>query len=155
MVAIRGAKRADADRIYAVFEEVASEIPTLTEGAERRRLLLERIERCCASGHSLVAEEATGKIAGFLLAEPDQAAMFLADRLVLQLPFGGVAKKSRGRGVFAGLVAEILKRRTPLTATVKRQNKSEMVSRLREVGFEIVSANDDETCLAYTPPSAA
>ena len=64
MVSIRCAKPADVQAIYAVLEEIVSEIPVRTDGADRQRLLSTRIERCCVAGHSLVAAEASGAIVG-------------------------------------------------------------------------------------------
>ena len=71
-ISYRQAKLDEAADILAVLIEVAPEIPVQTEPLEREEALYALIRNCARSGESWVAIDETGRIVGFLLAEPDQ-----------------------------------------------------------------------------------
>lgn len=135
----------DAPGIFAVLEEVAAEIPVLLDLPERRSKVLGQIQACCASGETWVALDRGRTIVGFLLAEPDQLERFHQNNNALHLPYGGVRGSHRGRRIFPSLAEKIMEKGVPRTATVKRANKSDMLSRLLKLGFvSIASANDQD-----------
>src|SRR5439155_206499 len=82
-VSYRQAKLDEAADILAVLIEVAPEIPVQTEPLEREEALYALIRNCARSGESWVAIDETGRIVGFLLAEPDQARRHFGDREVV------------------------------------------------------------------------
>ena len=55
--------------------------------------------------------------------------------MFLHLLYAGVTKKYRCQGVFSGLIENVKKFNTPLTAVVKHSNQSNMAGRLTKRGF--------------------
>ena len=62
----------------------------------------------------------------------------------LHLHYGGVKKEQRGRGIFPALVAKVIDKGAPMTATVKNANQSQMASRLEALGFRLLETRSDE-----------
>src|SRR5207248_1481624 len=103
----------DDHRAWHSFE-VAPEIPVQTEPLEREEALYALIRNCARSGESWVAIDETGRIVGFLLAEPDQARRHYGEHEILELRYAGVVKTHRRRGIFTGLVERVLARLVPV-----------------------------------------
>ena len=120
----RPARLDEAADILAVLIEVAPEIPVQVEPLEREEALYALIRNCARSGESWVAVDDTGRIAGFLLAEPDQVRRHYAEHEILELRYGGVVKSHRRRGIFTGLIEKVLARMVPVTATISPANQS-------------------------------
>src|SRR5580693_2764808 len=122
-IAYRRAELGEAAEILAVLLEVAPEIPVSVETLEREEALYALIRNCARSGESWVAIDETGRIVGFLLAEPDQARRHYGEHEILELRYAGVVKTHRRRGIFTGLVEHVLARLVPVVATVSPVNQ--------------------------------
>jgi hypothetical protein len=125
----------DVSKVFDLLVEVAPEIPLHVHIPENKDAALNCVERCCASGETWIALDRDNQIVGFLLAEPDLLQRFHRENQALELPYGGVREGHRGHHIFPDLVATIMAKRFPLTATVKHANKSDMASRLTKRGF--------------------
>ncbi|HEY8098118.1 MAG TPA: hypothetical protein VIE65_18820 [Methylobacter sp.] len=117
----------DALAILSVLEEVAPEIPVETHDGRPERLLQTIKRTTSVYGVTWIALDRENRVVGFLLAESK------GDRF--DLPYGGVREGHRKHHIFPDLVAKMMVRGVPLTATVKHANKSDMASRLLRLGF--------------------
>ena len=142
----RAARLDDAAEIHALLLRVAPEIPLLVDTLEREETLYVLCRNCARSGESWVACDA-GRIVGFVLAEPNQRARHYAENEVLDLHYAAVAPEYRNRGVFAELMARLLDRRLPVTASVAAANRSDFAGRLERLGFRATgSAGGAQQC---------
>ena len=132
----------DVSNILLLLTAVAPEIPLLLDTQERCRKIEEYLREWVGYGESCVVVDNSGQVIGFLLVRPDEDNFFRKNK-ALHLAYAGVAENQRGRGIFRALIAHMLGRNVPLTATVKAQNKSGMVKRLRCMNFEEISARGD------------
>ena len=123
-----------AEGIFKVLMEVAPKIPLEIEGDDRKTRLREIVQRCCYCGMSWIAT-GDGQIIGFLLVTTDDYETLQRGNLFLHLLYAGVTKKYRCQGVFSGLIENVKKFNTPLTAVVKHSNQSNMAGRLTKRGF--------------------
>src|ERR1700732_74978 len=82
-IVYRPAMLDEAANILAVLIEIAPEIPVQVEPLEREEALYALIRNCARSGESWVAVDDTGRIVGFLLAEPDQVRRHYAEHEIL------------------------------------------------------------------------
>src|SRR5438045_5673893 len=141
----------EAADILAVLIEVAPEIPVQAEPLEREEALYALIRNCARSGESWVAIDETGRIVGFLLAEPDQARRHYGEHEILELRYAGVVETHRRRGIFAGLVERVLARLVPVVATVNPANQSGAASLLERLGFRNIGAPGGEQRFRWAP----
>ena len=84
-IVYRSARLDDAADILAVLIELAPEIPVQVEPLAREEALYALIRNCSRSGESWMAVDETGRIVGFLLAEPNQAGRHYAEHEILEL----------------------------------------------------------------------
>src|SRR4029079_2499194 len=96
---------ADVDDILAVFAEVADEVPTVGVVEQTKGL----VEDWVATGLSLVALNAKGKVVGYALVRG-------AGKDGIELLYLGVTGAARGKGVCSGIVARLKERGVPITA---------------------------------------
>jgi GNAT superfamily N-acetyltransferase len=150
-IAYRPARLDEAAAILAVLIEIAPEIPVQVEPLEREEALYALIRSCARSGESWVAVDDTGRIVGFLLAEPDQARRHYAEHEILELRHGGVVKSHRHRGIFTSLIEKVLARMVPVTATISPGNQSGAARVLEKHGFRNVSSPGGEQRLRWDP----
>ena len=148
MTAYRIATRSDETDVLAVLEEVAPEVPVSLEGAESQGKIQTLIRQGHASGKSWVAVDESDKVVGFALARPDAH----EGKAAVYLNYVGVSAASRKQGVFAGLMQKLKAGGVAITADVLNGNKSTMVDRLTKIGFTQISADDQQTKLAWSPP---
>jgi GNAT superfamily N-acetyltransferase len=153
-ISYRQAKLDEAANILAVLIEVAPEIPVQTEPLEREEALYALIRNCARSGESWVAIDETGRIVGFLLAEPDQARRHYGEHEILELRYAGVVKTHRRRGIFTGLVERVLARLVPVVATVSPANQLGAASLLERLGFRNIGSPGGEQRFRWTPGMA-
>ena len=153
-ISYRQAKLDEAADILAVLIEVAPEIPVQTEPLEREEALYALIRNCARSGESWVAIDETGRIVGFLLAEPDQARRHYGEHEILELRYAGVVKTHRRRGIFTGLVERVLARLVPVVATVSPANQLGAASLLERLGFHNIGSPGGEQRFRWTPGMA-
>jgi ribosomal protein S18 acetylase RimI-like enzyme len=137
----RVAAPGDAAEIFGVLAEVAPEIPLLLDTVERREAVSRIVGNCIATGDSWVATDGGGAVAGFILVEPDEMERFQRDNDALRLRYAGVVNSYRRQGVFRALVQQVMKRKVPLTATVKAANRSQMAALLKRIGFQKCSGD--------------
>jgi GNAT superfamily N-acetyltransferase len=150
-IAYRPARLDEAAAILAVLIEIAPEIPVQVEPLEREEALYALIRNCARSGESWVAVDDTGRIAGFLLAEPAQVRRHYAEHEILELRHGGVVKSHRQRGIFTGLIEKVLARMVPVTATIGPGNQSGAVRLLEKLGFHNLPSPGGEQRLRWEP----
>jgi GNAT superfamily N-acetyltransferase len=143
-ITYRPAALDEAAEILRVLIEIAPEIPVQTEPLEREEALYALIRNCARSGESWVATDETGRIVGFLLAEPDQVRRHYAEHEILELRYGGVVKSQRRRGIFTALVERVLARMVPVTATTSPANQSGAARLLEKLGFHSISSPGGE-----------
>ena len=140
----RDATSVDVDGIFALMQQIASEIPVSLDLPERQEIMRGIIAECCGSGDSQVAIDADGKLIGFVLAKPDRLERFLHNDNTLQLPYIGVSTAKRQRGIFGALMAQMMAKGVPLTAMVLHGNQSSMANRLAKIGFAQTKSNDKQ-----------
>jgi len=150
-IAYRPARLDEAAAILAVLIEIAPELPVQVEPLEREEALYALIRSCARSGESWVAVDDTGRIVGFLLAEPDQVRRHYAEHEILELRHGGVLKSQRHRGVFTALIERVLARMVPVTATISPANQSGAARLLETHGFCNVSSPGGEQRFRWDP----
>ena len=93
------------------------------------------IEDCCVSGKSWVALDTADTVVGFVLAKPDNLERIKFKNGAVSVRYIGVSKASRGQGISGALMEKLKGKGVPLTASVLRNNKSDMVNRLSKIGF--------------------
>jgi predicted N-acetyltransferase YhbS len=142
--AYRIANPSDTPCIFAMLKAVADEIPVLIDTKERLSALSKLSNHCISMNESVVAVDSSGEIVGFILVAPDELERFQLENDALHLNYGGVKKEHRGHGIFPALVAKVIDRGAPLTATVKDANQSQMASRLEALGFRLSETRSDE-----------
>ena len=103
-IAYRHAELGEAADILALLLEVAPGLPVSVDTLEQEEALYALIRNCARSGESWVAIDETGRIVGFLLAEPYQARRHYGEHEILELYYGGVVKAHRRRGIFTRIV---------------------------------------------------
>jgi GNAT superfamily N-acetyltransferase len=135
VIAYRQARLEDAADIHALLLRLAPEIPLLIDTLEREEALYALIRTCARSGESWVATDQADRIVGFVIIDPDQFGRHYAEHEILELRYAGVAPDRRNQGIFASLIAKVLARMVPVTATVPPQNRSDMAARLEAFGF--------------------
>ena len=150
-IAYRLARLDEAAAILAALIEIAPEIPAQVEPLEREEALYAVIRSCARSGESWVAVDDTGRIVGFLLAEPDQVRRHYAEREILELRHGGVVKSHRQRRIFTGLIEKVLARMLPVTATISPANQSGAARLLEKLGFHSLPSPCGEQRLRWEP----
>jgi GNAT superfamily N-acetyltransferase len=134
-IAYRQARVEDAADIHALLVRLAPEIPILIDTLEREEALYALIRTCARLGESWVALDERERIIGFVLVDPDQFGRHYAEHEILDLRYAGVASEHRGQRIFNTLIAKVLARLVPVTATVPPQNRSNMAARLENFGF--------------------
>jgi GNAT superfamily N-acetyltransferase len=150
-IACRPARLDEAADILTALIAVAPEIPVQVEPLEREEALYALIRNCARSGESWVAFNETGRIMGFLLAEPDQARRHYAEHEIIELRYGGVLKAHRRQGIFTELLKRVLDRLVPVTATVSPANQSGAADLLKKLGFHTAASPGGEQRLRWDP----
>jgi GNAT superfamily N-acetyltransferase len=150
-ITYRQARLEEAGDILAVLIEVAPEIPVETEPLEREEALYALIRNCARSGESWVAIDESGRIVGFLLAEPNQARRHYAEHEIIELHHAGVARMYRGQRIFTTLVQRVLERMVPVTTTVSPANRSGAADVLQKHGFRPSGSPGGEKRFRWDP----
>ena len=153
--AYRLARLEEAADILTALIEVAPEIPVQVEPLEREEALYALIRNCARSGESWVALDATGRIVGFLLAEPNQARRHYAEHEIIELRYGGVVKAHRRQRIFTELLKRVLDRLVPVTATISPANQSGAADLLKKLGFHDLSSPGGEQRLRWDPGTSS
>jgi ribosomal protein S18 acetylase RimI-like enzyme len=136
-VTYRTAIQDDETHILDVLNEVAPEIPLSIDKSDSQDPIRSIIIQCRKSEKSWVAVDAHGKIIGFVLAKPD-----MHEPTAISLPYIGVSKNSRRRGIFTALMEKLKASGVPLTARVLQDNSSGMADNLLKIGFTKVKPED-------------
>lgn len=153
-IVYREARLDDAAEIHALLLRLTPEIPILVETLAHEEALYALTRTCARSGESWVALDAVGRIVGFTLVEPNERGRHYAEGEVLDLRYAGVAPEHRDRGVFRALVAKVLARMVPVTASVSRQNRSAIIARLERLGFHRAPGPGSEQRFRWEPGTA-
>src|ERR1700722_9546520 len=117
-ISYRVAKHDDETDILEVLEEVAPEIPVRLDGPERQAKIKTEIVQCRRSGKTWVAVDAGGRLVGFVLARPDAH----EGKAAIYMPYIGVRKGSRRRGIFSTFMDKFKANGVALTASVLHDN---------------------------------
>jgi hypothetical protein len=136
---------ATCDDIHFILDaliEVACYVPVNTDGPIRRQKLEGIIQGCIAHQRSLIVDCNGKRAAGFLLCEPRNHPTMHIQLTPLHIAYGGVRKAFWRNGIFKLMISETKRFGFPLTAEVKRTNKSGMTKILECLGF-IPTAQDD------------
>jgi GNAT superfamily N-acetyltransferase len=150
-IAYRPAAAEDAADIHALLLALAPEIPLLVDTLEREEALYALIRNCGRSGESWVALDERERIIGFVLVDPELLERHYAEYEILDLRYAGVAPGYRGHGIFGALIARVLARMVPVTATVPPQNRSNMAARLTGFGFHQTPSPGSERHFRWEP----
>jgi hypothetical protein len=125
----RPATVGDAASIHTLMLKLAAEIPLAVETLEQEEALYAALRKILAFGQSWVALDADA-VAGFALVDSAEVGRHWGENELLNLRYAG------GEGV-AALLAKILERNVPITATVKDANRSGLADRLENLGFRL------------------
>lgn len=137
----RVANHQDRAEVFKIFEEVASEVPTvINEGTAGL------VEEWIATGGSWVAIDSTGTIVGYALAGTNNGETSLG--------YLGVSKVARGQHVSSTLISKLQEVGAPIITDVRTNNENSMVERFEYLGF-VKCAPDvfskDRTKLRWDP----
>jgi len=153
ILGFRRARVEDARRVFAILNEVASEIPLVLDTPERGQAIRAVVESCCQHGPSWITLDETGRIVGFLLGKMTTSDLVQMEFAGLELVYGGMTTGQRGHGAFANLLAQAKALGLPLRAVVKHGNKSRMGQRLERQQFvRTASLRPNEDTFVWTPP---
>lgn len=152
----RRAKSEDASAIFAVLEEVACEIPVSIGDGDHRAKVFEKVQQWTGLGKSVIATNATGRVVAFLLVQPRARGIALVlwgepQPAGLELSYGGVTKSRRKQHIFPTMIDKVKRRKRPLFAAVRHDNKSQMAERLTKWGFEKVGTANHEDKFRWMP----
>jgi GNAT superfamily N-acetyltransferase len=148
---IRQAGLDDAAEIHSLLLALAPEIPLRIERLEDEERLYTLVRNCAHSGESWVALDETGRIVGFVLAEPAQLRRHYAEGEALELRHAGVAPQHRKKGIFAQLIERVLARMLPVTTSLNPQNRSGVFGQFQKLGFRETNAAGGEHRLRWDP----
>lgn len=151
MIAYRQAALGDAADILDLLLSLAPEMPLQVDTLEREEALYALIRNCARSGESWVALDETGRIVGFVLAEPAQLGRHYAEGELIEVRHAGVAPDHRGRRIFSELLAKVLARMQPVVTSVNPLNRAAMAVRLVKRGFRPTGAAGGETRFRWDP----
>src|SRR6185503_14587374 len=130
---------------------LAPEIPLLVDTLGREEALYALVRNCGRSGESWVALDEEGRIAGFVLVDPEVLERHYAEYEILELRYAGVALDHRGQGIFTALIGKVLERLVPVTVAVPPLNRFNMLDRLEKLGFRHTGSTGGETQLRWDP----
>ena len=150
-IAYRPAGIEDAAEIHALLLRLAPEIPLLVDTLEREEALYALIRACGRSGESWVALDERECILGFVLVDPELLERHYAEHEILDLRHVGVAPEHRGHGIFGALIAKVLARLVPVTATIPPLNRSNIAARLETFGFRPTASPGGERHFLWEP----
>ena len=153
-IAYRQAALGDAAEIHRFLLALAPEIPLQIDTLEREEALYALIRNCARSGESWVAEDETGQIVGFALAERPERGRHYAEHEIIELHYAGVAAEYRGRGILAALIGKLLARLVPVMTVVSPQNRSGAADCLERLGFHRIGSPGGEHRLRWDPGAA-
>jgi hypothetical protein len=139
-ITYRTATAADVDDILTIFAEVAPEVPTIGVVEQTKGL----VKGWVATGASLVALDAEGKVVGYALAQGD-------GKNGIELVYLGVTVAARGKRVCSGIVARLKEQDMPITAAVRHDNKSSMAERFGRLGFEVQEKQEKQNKFRWQP----
>jgi hypothetical protein len=88
--------------------------------------------------------DADDTVVGFVLAKPDRLERFHHENQALSLPYIGVSKIWRQRGIFAGLMEKLTSKGAPLNAIVLHANQFAMADRLMKIGYTKVGSDEKQ-----------
>ena len=124
---IRSATVGDAAEIHALLLRLAADIPVVVETLEQEEALYASLRKILAFGQSWVAL-AGDAVAGFVLVDSAEVGRHWGENELLGLRYAG------GDAV-AALLAKVLERNVPITASVRDANRSGLAALLERHGF--------------------
>jgi hypothetical protein len=145
---IRPARLSDVEGIFAVFQEIASQIPVNLTTPEHVKGIMEQITQCCSDDCSFVAVDENGVVVGFQLGEK----ISWLDEQYIYLRYAGVLQRAQGFKVFGQLVKAEKSLGLPLVAQVLHDNKREMVARLTHYSFRPCSGSHVSPAYRWNGP---
>ena len=150
-IAYRQAALNDAVEILDLMLVLAPEMPVQADTLEREEALYALIRNCARSGESWVALDDSGRIVGFVLAEPAQFGRHYAEGELIELRHAGVNSGYRGQRIFSELLARVQARLQPVVTSVNPLNRAAMAVRLVKRGFRPTGASGGETRFRWDP----
>jgi len=150
-IAYRQAALNDAVEILDLMLVLAPEMPVQADTLEREEALYALIRNCARSGESWVALDDSGRVIGFVLAEPAQLGRHYAEGELIELRHAGVSLGYRGQRIFSELLARVQARLQPVVTSVNPLNRAAMAVRLVKRGFRPTGASGGETRFRWDP----
>lgn len=126
-VALRPAVIGDAADIHALLLAAAGDIPLAMETLEQEEALYAAIRKILAFGQSWVALDGE-TVAGIVLVDSAEVGRHWGENELLNLRYAV-------GDMLDDLIAKVLERNVPVTASVRDANRTGLVERLRQVGF--------------------
>jgi ribosomal protein S18 acetylase RimI-like enzyme len=149
-IAYRPAQVADAAVIHALLLAIADDLPLAVETLEQEEALYAALRKLLGFGESWVAED-SGRIVGFVLVENIQTGRHWGENEALDLRYAGIDPAYRDGDVFDALMAKVLDRMAPITASVKDANRIGLAARLEKLGFRQTETRTGETHFRRDP----
>ncbi len=139
----RPAQIGDAAGIHTLLLAIAGDIPLAVETLEQEEALYAALRKILAFGQSGVAvDEKT--ITGFVLIDSVEVGRHWGENELLNLRYAA------GEALDA-LLAKVVERRVPITASVRDTNRTELAARLERCGFRSVETRTGETRFRHDP----
>jgi predicted N-acetyltransferase YhbS len=146
----RSAQVSDAANIHQLLLAIAGEIPLAVETLEQEEALYAVLRKLLGFGESWVATE-DDRIIGFVLVENVQTGRHWGENEALDLRYAALDPAYGDNGVFEALMAKVLDRMAPLTASVKDANRTGLAARLEKLGFRQTETRTGETHFRRDP----
>ncbi|HWD57697.1 MAG TPA: hypothetical protein VG308_05420 [Stellaceae bacterium] len=124
---VRPALVADAAEIHELLLARAADIPLAAETLEQEEALYAAVRKILAFGQSWLALDGD-RAAGVVLVDAAEAGRHWGENELLNLRYAA------GEGVGA-LIAKVLERNVPITASVRDANRDGLAARLERLGF--------------------
>jgi len=150
-ISYRPAGLGDAADVFELLQQVAGEIPVMLDTLAREEAMYARVRNWVRTGESRVAADDQGRIVGFVLAELNQTSRFWGEHEVIDVHYAGVAAGRRGKGIFAAMMGQILRRLVPVTVRVNPVNRFDMPRRLQRLGFRPANPGGAEPQFLWEP----
>jgi N-acetylglutamate synthase-like GNAT family acetyltransferase len=150
-IAYRPARLDDAGEIHALLLHLAAEIALLVDSLEREEALYALVRNCARSGESWVACDATCRIVGVALVEPNRLGRHYAENEMLDLRHAAVLSEYAESGVLAALIGKVTARLQPVIARIGPQNRTGLALCLRDHGFRTAGPAGGELLLRWDP----
>jgi hypothetical protein len=140
---LRQAVVGDAADIHALMLKLAADIPLAVETLDQEEALYAALRKILAFGQSWAAVDRDA-IVGCVLVDAAEAGRHWAENELLNIRYA-VGE------VLDALLAKILERRVPITATVRDANRTGLAEHLAKMGFSLAENRVGEQRFRHEP----